>query len=644
MAKKPEKNKSKGPTVRERLANWITTPAGPIRRKLSTENQEEIRHILLSPKSWVKGVDTPEGHVAPWELAIFMVSAMLSVGGSGFSGRLDFLFKEYYHISPNKMSVAGVISSLWDAFNDPILGSWMDRKKMGPKQWRLVMRISAVTTHVFVLFKMINFGGNMTEMQHLVTLVVLNCIQDIIGTLDSVAGQKLRAGISPYTQQRTRTQVWTSIGSSLGFTISAIPNVLMGLQNVFGWNDYQIIVVGTAIMLPFNICGSMLITFIKQRVDFKYTGKPINALPYDVEQDAGVPEQQQKEKKAEEPQLTQEEIEKREAEEHEAEMRYRKARAERDKMLASMTRKERRAWKKQQKAKEKDFRQMVESGEIKIDPETGEPKLSVLQSFEVIKYNKYFIWNTVANFITVFTPSVDTSLIYRYLVPRLKVGGKEITGEIFLTLRDYIVGFPISFTKPFSRQFVNMCGGPLRVHKINNVCQIAAALIKFVLGINKFWKLAIQIVIDALLYVIQDMDTVAGTMLTYEMLDLVELKTGFRTEGVTNSINGLFAKIVTNNIGTVTGNAFLEWTGYKGGYKESGEALPTRFVKYMWPMFTLTSAIDNVVFLIARSMYKHTPEDARRIENELIEMRRQASGDPDVPTEEERVLVHANKE
>lgn len=103
--------------------------------------------------------------------------------------------------------------------------------------------------------------------------------------MDSVAGQKLRAGISPYTQQRTRTQVWTSIGNSLGFVIAAIPNVLMGLQNVFGWNDYQIIVVGTAIMLPFNICGSMMITFIKQRVDFKYAGKPINSLPSIPERD-----------------------------------------------------------------------------------------------------------------------------------------------------------------------------------------------------------------------------------------------------------------------------------------------------------------------------------------------------------------------
>lgn len=635
MGRKTNRNGAKGPTVRERLANWISTPADPIRRKLSTENREEIRHILLNPVSWFKGVDTPEGHVTPWELAIFMVSTMLTCGGGGFSGRLDFLFKEYYHISPNKMSVAGVISSLWDAFNDPILGSWMDRKKMGAKQWRFIMRLAAVTGHTLVLFKMINFGGAMTEMQHLVTLVVLNCIQDIVGTLDSVAGQKLRAGISPYTQQRTRTQVWTSIGNSLGFVIAAIPNVLMGLQNVFGWDDYQIIVVGTAIMLPFNICGSMMITFIKQRVDFKYAGKPMNSLPCDPDRDTYIPE---KEKKEDEPQPTQEEIEQREAEEKEAERRYREARMERDRMLANMTRKEKREWKKKQKAKKKDFREMVESGEIEIDPETGEPKLSVLQSFEVIKYNKYFIWNTVANFITVFTPSVDSTLIYRYLVPRFKINGKEVTGEIFLTIRDYIIGIPLTCTKPFSRQLVNICGGPLRVHRIHSVCQIVAAVIKFALGINKFWKLAIQMAIDAALYVIQDMDSVAGTMLTYEMLDLVELKTGFRTEGVTNSINGLFSKIVTNNIGTVTGNAFLEWTGYKGGYKESGEALPSRFVKYMWPMFTLSSAFDNIIFLIARSMYKHTPEDARRIENELIEMRKHTE-----EVKEDQVRVSANK-
>lgn len=619
---KNTKNRANKPKYRDRLANWITAPEGKLRARLTDASREELKTAIMNPVAWFKGAQTPDGYVTPWELFLFALSNMLTVGGAGFSGKLDFLFKEWYHIKPNDMTKAGIISSIWDAVNDPILGSWMDRRKMGPKQWRWIMRISAVTGHLFVLLKMLDgkmlVDGGFSDFQHLAILVFFNCLQDIIGTMDGIAGQKLRAGISPYTQQRTRTQVWTSIGGSMGYTISAIPMVLMGLQDVFHLNDYQIIVMGTAIMLPFNILASILITFIKQRVDFKFAGKPANALPFVDEETMNAANLPQAEAQTEAPEETEEERELREAQEKQAKAAYEKARIERDRMLDQMTYKERRAWKKAHKL---DFREKIANGEIPIDPETGEPKLSVLQSFEIIKYNKYFIYNTIGNFITVFTPSVDQTLVYRYLVPRFKVFGKEITGEVFLVLRDYIIGTPITFTKPFSRQFVNMCGGPIRVHKINSILNIVAALIKLAVGINKFWKLAINLLLDAILYVIGDMDAIAGTMLNYEMYDLVELETGIRTEGVTNSINGLFAKIVTNNIGAATGNAFLQWTGYTGGYKNTGEALPERFVKWMWPMFTLSTAFDNTIFLIMRSLVKHTPEDARRIEKELIELR-----------------------
>lgn len=619
---KNTKNRANKPKYRDRLANWITAPEGKLRARLTDASREELKTAIMNPVAWFKGAQTPDGYVTPWELFLFALSNMLTVGGAGFSGKLDFLFKEWYHIKPNDMTKAGIISSIWDAVNDPILGSWMDRRKMGPKQWRWIMRISAVTGHLFVLLKMLDgkmlVDGGFSDFQHLAILVFFNCLQDIVGTMDGIAGQKLRAGISPYTQQRTRTQVWSSIGGSMGYTISAIPMVLMGLQDVFHLNDYQIIVMGTAIMLPFNILASILITFIKQRVDFKFAGKPANALPFVDEETMNAANLPQAEAQTEAPEETEEERELREAQEKQAKAAYEKARIERDRMLDQMTYKERRAWKKAHKL---DFREKIANGEIPIDPETGEPKLSVLQSFEVIKYNKYFIYNTIGNFITVFTPSVDQTLVYRYLVPRFKVFGKEITGEVFLVLRDYIIGTPITFTKPFSRQFVNMCGGPIRVHKINSILNIVAALIKLAVGINKFWKLAINLLLDAILYVVGDMDAIAGTMLNYEMYDLVELETGIRTEGVTNSINGLFAKIVTNNIGAATGNAFLQWTGYTGGYKNTGEALPERFVKWMWPMFTLSTAFDNTIFLIMRSLVKHTPEDARRIEQELIELR-----------------------
>lgn len=604
---------------RERFADWLTTPNGKLRARITDESREVLKDAITNPVAWFKGAQTPDGYVTPWELFLFALSSMFSVGGAGFSDKLDFLFKEWYHIKPNDMTKAGVISSIWDAINDPILGSFMDRRKMGPKQWRLIMRISAVTGHIFVLLKMLDgkflVDGGFSNSQHLVILVFFNCLQDIVGTMDGIAGQKLRAGISPYTQQRTRTRVWSSVGSSMGYTISAVPMALMGLQDVFHLNDYQIIVMGTAIMLPFNILSSFLITFIKQRVDFKYAGKPINSLPY-VDEEAFNAEQQMQKESDEE---TDEEYELRIEQENKAKEAYRKAKAERNEILESMSRKERKEWKKTHKL---DFREKIASGEIPVDPETGEPKLSVLQSFEVIKYNKYFIYNTIANFITVFTPSVDQTLVYRYLVPRFKVFGKEISGELLLVIRNYIVGTPITFTKPFARQFVNKCGGPLKLMKINYLVNVVAALLKLAVGINKFWKLGVNMLIDSVLFVLADMNALADTMITYEMFDLVELETGIRTEGVTTSINGLFSKIVTNNIGSATGNAFLQWTGYTGGYKNTGEELPERFKKWMWPMFTLSTAFDSGVFYIMRCLVKHTPEDARRIEKELIELRK----------------------
>lgn len=610
-----KKNKS-GISARERLSNWITTPKGRLRPKISEEGRQEIRKLIMNPISWFKGVDIPEGHITPWELLLLAFQGFLTTGAGGFSGKQDFLYKEWYHIKPNNLSKAGIISSLWDAANDPVLGSFMDRHHMGPKQWRRIIRISAITGNALVLVKMLD--GGMTEFQHLFVLVFCNCLQDVIGTMCGVADQKLRAGISPYTQQRARMQVWSSVGSSCGYTISAIPMMLMGLQDVFHLNDYQIIVMGTAIMMPFSICASMLVSFIKQRVEFKYSEKPITALPSIPERDIYVPEEKPEEK----PEPSPEEIAKQREAEREAKLKLREARVERDYLLAEMSRKERKEWKKAHKTRA-DFREKIKNGEIPIDPNTGEPKLTFAQSFQVVKYNKYFILNTIGNFITVFTPSVDQTLVYRYLAPQFKIGSRVITGEVFLVLRDYIIGTPITFTKPFSRQFVNILGGPLRTIQINSLFNVISSGIKLFVGIDKFWKLAVNMLLDAAGYVIGEIASVGGNMMNYEMLDYVELQTGLRTEGVTASIDGLFSKIVTNNIGAVTGNAFLQWTGYTGGYKNTGEALPPRFVKYMWPMFAASSLFDNGIWLFLRSrlFLKHTPEDAKRVEAELIALR-----------------------
>lgn len=592
-------------SFREKASDWILAPEGKIRGKIKLEAKQEISKAILNPIAWFKGVDLPEGHITPWELFLFMLSAALSCTATGFVGKQDFLFKEFYHISPNMLSVGGVVSSLWDAANDPFLGSFMDRKRTGPKQWRTIMRISAVTGHTLNVIKM--FDGGMSAWQHVALLIFCNCLQDIIGTLDTVSGQKLRAGISPFSQQRSRTQVWTNVGGSIGYPLSTIPLLLMGLKDVFHFNDYQIIFMGACIMLPFNIVSSFLITFIKQRVNFR-PGAPVNSLPCDPSRD--LPNEKAEPEEEERDALYNIRLERIDAAEKEI--------AEKE-MLKEMSRAERKAYKAQKKAEHKE---RFKRGEYEIDPNTGEPKLSIWESFSIVKHNKYFIANTIANFVVTFTPYVDPILVYRYIVPKFKFFGKEVSGEMMWLIHAQVAGTFVTVSKPFSRQIVNFLGGPIRALQTAHIVNIIGYLSRFLLGCNKMWKLIAIMLIEAVTYVFDDASSVANNMMSYEMLDYVELKTGLRSEGVTMAVDALFQKTITNNIGTITGNAFLEWTGYTGGYLGDNAALPEKFAKYMWPMYTLSNVFDGIVWLIARSTVKHTPEDRERIEAALQERRK----------------------
>lgn len=597
MAKKKQANKV---SFREKAADWILAPEGKIRGKIKLESKQELSKAILNPIAWFKGVDLPEGHVTPWELLLFALASGLTLIASGFVGKQDFLFKEYYKISPNLLSKGGIISSLWDAANDPFLGAWMDRKRTGPKQWRTIMRISAVTGNTINIIKLLD--GGMSPFQHVALLVFCNCLQDVIGTLDSVAGQKLRAGISPFSQQRARTQVWNNVGASIAYPLSTVPLLLMGLKDILNLNDYQIIVVGAVAMLPFNIAASYLITYIKQRVNFR-PDAPLNSLPYD-------PSRDMKTEKSDET-----------AEEEHDELYYERLRRleaqrqynEEKEKLRAMTRSERKAYKAQKKAEHKE---KFKRGEYELDPFTGEPKLTVMESFAIVRHNKYFITNTIGNIITTFTPSVDPLLIYRYLVPKLKIFGKELGGEMMWLLHAQVAGTFVTVSKPFARQIVNLVGGPLRAHKIDHIVNVISFTLRFFVGYNKFWKLVVNMLLEAINYVFDDVGSIAGSMLSYEMYDYVELKTGMRSEGVTTAVDALFKKIMTNNIGTVTGNAFLEWTGYKGA-PENGAAMPEKFQKYMWPMYTLSAVFDNIAWFAIRSTFKYSPEDRDKVEAEL---------------------------
>ena len=447
----------------------------------------------------------------------------------GYTDRQDFLFKEVYRIPPNDISKAGVISSIWDALNDPLLGSWMDKRRFNAQKLKTIMRISAITGNILAVARL--FDGGMTPWQHLALLMFCNMSQDIIGTMDEVAGQKVRNAISPLTEQRGRTNVWGRMGMRLGWPLADFAMVFMAFRETFGFTDYQIIFYGACIIMPLKIASSLLLTFIRQRVDYSQPA-------------AGAGE------------------------------------------------------------------------------EEAPPRRSLLQSFQVVKHNRYFIASTIANFITVFSPDVgDELMIYRYLVPSFRVFGREMSGEGVLVAKRVLSGIPGTLTQPFVRQIIRRFGGPLRAQKCFCVILMVCNLAKYFAGYTSIGRLGLVILLDSIINAVQEWEEVAGALLNYEFFDYVELQTGERSEGVTTAVNNLFSKIVTRNIGQVTGNAFLQWTGYRGGYTQDGTRPPARYLAFMWPMLNLMPLIDWGVRLAARSFVKWTPADRARTEQALASRR-----------------------
>jgi len=498
-----------------------------ILRFLPAQTYENIKAGLHDPKAWLRGEGIPPEHITPWELLLFFFHRAFASMSDGFTGRQDFLYKEVYRIPPNQISIAGVVSSVWDAVNDPILGSWMDKKRFGPQTLRTILRISAFSGSILAVVKLLD--GGMTPWQHLGLLMFCNMSQDIVNTMADVAGQKMRSGISPLTQQRGRINVWGNMGAQFTWLIANLPTVLMGFREYFGFSDYQIIFFGASVLLPFAITAHLLPTFIRQRVDYS---KPVEG--------------------------------------------------EEDK------------------------------------PE----KRTLAQTFQVIKHNRYFIANSIANFITVFSPDMgDELMIYRYLMPKYKVFGKEMGGEGLLLLKQMLSGNLSTVLQPFNRQIVNRLGGPLRAQQIKCVINIFCKLMMFLVGYKSMWRFAVIVFMELFINASVSLDGVAEGMLNYEFFDYVELKTGERSEGVTTAVNNLFRKIVTNNIGQVTGNAFLQWTGYRGGYTAEGTRPPERYLKYMWPMYTLIPMLDHGIWFACRSFVKWKPEDRERTEQALAERR-----------------------
>jgi len=236
--------------------------------KMRAEGKARIKWAVTHPTAWWKGEGLPEENIRPWEGGIQLFAEALKGFMSGFTGIKDRLYLGMGEgkIPPNWKSVYDVTTMTWSAANDPVIGTYMDRRRFGEKVHRWIMRFNATFSPFFILIQCFNFG--MTPLQRIVLWTLIQMFASMMSTTNAVSEAKIWAGITPHSKQRGVVQVCKTVGNQLSKAVGGIPMLLMSLTEVIGLTDYQIMIYGALLFAPLTIFCRWLPSFAKQRVDF----------------------------------------------------------------------------------------------------------------------------------------------------------------------------------------------------------------------------------------------------------------------------------------------------------------------------------------------------------------------------------------
>jgi len=235
---------------------------------LSAGIKAQIRQAIHHPVVWWKGEGLPEENIRPWEGGIQFLAESLKGFMGGYTGIKDRLYLGMGEgkIPPNWKSVHDVTVVTWDALNDPLIGSFMDRRRFGESVHRWIMRFNATFSPLFIMLQCFSFG--MTPLQRIIQWTVISLFAEVMSTANAVSDTKIWAGITPHSEQRSIVQLCRTVGHQLSDVFNGIPMILMGLKDLIGLSDYQIMIYGALIFAPLTIFCRWLPSFAKQRVDF----------------------------------------------------------------------------------------------------------------------------------------------------------------------------------------------------------------------------------------------------------------------------------------------------------------------------------------------------------------------------------------
>ena len=137
------------------------------------------------------------------------------------SQRLFVFLNAVMGIKPERTGWITSISTLWDAINDPIIGTLIDSRKFKPGR-KLRPFLLYLPPIIGILTALMFFDFGMNETQTIVMIIAVYLSVDIFYSIQDVALWGMLPLSSPHSEERARVSQWVTIGAGAGSTIAGL--------------------------------------------------------------------------------------------------------------------------------------------------------------------------------------------------------------------------------------------------------------------------------------------------------------------------------------------------------------------------------------------------------------------------------------
>lgn len=149
----------------------------------------------------------------------------------GFTNNWWFLFcNDILHIDSKNVGMIQSVSKLWDAVNDPLIGSFVDKHRFkNGEKLRPYLLITPAFIGILSALMFMSFSSN--AFVSLLIMLVLYFFWDLVYSFQDTALWGIMAVSSPHSEERARVAQWISIGAGAGSALVGIFPMLKG-ENV----------------------------------------------------------------------------------------------------------------------------------------------------------------------------------------------------------------------------------------------------------------------------------------------------------------------------------------------------------------------------------------------------------------------------